>query len=83
MKKQRKTLEAIYRTPTLSNILWKDIESLLISLGSEISEGSGSRIQIKLNGERAVFHRPHQSPTTDKGAVTSMKKFLKNAGVNP
>jgi hypothetical protein len=80
-KKQRRTLEAIYKTPISSNIPWKDIESLLLALGSEISEGSGSRIRIKLNGERAVFHRPHPKPETDKGAINSMRKFLSNAGV--
>ena len=80
-KKNRKTLEQIFRQPIPSNIQWKDIESLFISLGGIISEGSGSRVRVKLNGERAVFHRPHPQPHTDKGAVNSVKKFLKNAGV--
>lgn len=79
--KNRKTLEAIFQRQTSSNIKWKDIETLFLSLGGEISEGSGSRVRVKLNGERAVFHRPHPQPTTDKGAVESVKKFLKNAGV--
>jgi hypothetical protein len=50
-------------------------------LGAEISEGSGSRVRIKLNNVRAVFHRPHSQKETDKGSVTSMKRFLENAGV--
>jgi hypothetical protein len=79
--KQRKTLEAIFKYPIQANILWADIESLLIALGSEISEGAGSRIRIKLNGIRAVFHRPHPRKTTDRGAVNSMKRFLEHAGV--
>jgi hypothetical protein len=79
--KQRKTLESIFKYPVQANILWPDIESLLIALGGEISEGTGSRIRIKLNGIRAVFHRPHPQKTTDKGAVNSMKRFLENAGV--
>jgi hypothetical protein len=33
--------------------------------------------------ERAVFHRPHPQPNTDKGAVNSVKKFLQNSGVKP
>lgn len=80
-KKQRKTLEAIFTLPTLSNIAWNDIESLLVNLGATISEGRGSRVRIELNGEDAVFHRPHPQKETDRGAVTSMRRFLQNAGV--
>ncbi len=81
--KHRKILEAIFEKPTLSNIEWKNIEALLISLDAEISEGSGSRVRIKLNNERAIFHRPHPHKETDKGAVASMRRFLENAGVKP
>ena len=79
--KHKKTLEDIFKKPVLSSIHWKDIEALLISLGAEISEGEGSRIRIKLNNIRAVFHRPHPKKETDKGAVASMKRFLENAGI--
>ena len=79
--KHFKTLEAIYKKPVQSNIEWKEIESLLISLGAEISEGSGSRIRIKLNEVRAVFHRPHPRKEADKGSIVSMRRFLENAGI--
>ncbi|HBI37725.1 MAG: hexulose-6-phosphate isomerase [Spirochaetes bacterium GWF1_31_7] len=79
--KQEKTLTEIFKIPIQVNIPWNDIESLLVSLGAEISEGNGSRVRIKLNGERAVFHRPHPQKETDKGAVVSMRRFLENAGV--
>jgi hypothetical protein len=82
-KKHRKTLEAIFKRPTQAGISWKDVEALLISLGAVISEGKGSRVRIELNGEDAVFHRPHPEKETDKGAVASMRRFLENAGVNP
>ncbi|MEO5914729.1 MAG: type II toxin-antitoxin system HicA family toxin [Luteolibacter sp.] len=81
--RQRRTLEAIFRDPALSSILWADIESLLRASGAEITEGSGSRVRIALNGVRAVFHRPHPQPTTDKGAVKSMRRFLSESGVRP
>lgn len=80
-KKQRKVLEAIFERPIRSNIRWSDIETLLVSLEAEISEGNGSRVRIYLNGIRAVFHRPHPTNETDKGALLSMRKFLENAGV--
>ena len=63
------------------DIPWKDIESLIVALGGEISEGRGSRVRIYLNGVRAVFHRPHPKRVTDKGAVSSMRRFLKEAEV--
>ena len=80
-KKHRKTLEAIFEKPTRSNVRWNDIEALFIALNDEISEGNGSRVRVALNGIRAVFHRPHPTNETDKGALNSVLKFLKNAGV--
>ena len=32
--KNRKTLEDIFKKPTMSSIQWKDIEALLISIGA-------------------------------------------------
>jgi hypothetical protein len=58
----------------------KDIENMLIALGAEITEGSGSRVRIFLGGVRAVFHRPHPQKETDKGAVKSVRRFLEAAG---
>jgi hypothetical protein len=37
-RKHRKTLEQIFARPTSGNIKWNDIESLLVSLGAELSE---------------------------------------------
>ncbi len=41
-KKHERTLEAIFKLPVQSNVVWKDCEKLLESLGAEISEGEGS-----------------------------------------
>jgi hypothetical protein len=80
-KKHQKTLEAIFKNPVQSNVLWSDIEALFENIGAEISEGNGSRVRVVLNGVRAVFHRPHPAKETDKGALISVRKFLINAGV--
>ena len=66
--KQKKVYERIFKNPVQSDIEWAEIENLLKSLGANISEGNGSRVRIELNGERAVFHRPHPECVTDKGA---------------
>ena len=81
--KQRKTLSDLFKEPVPSDIKWTDIESLLSALGASLSEGNGSRVRVELNGERAVFHRPHPEKTTDKGAVRAVRRFLLNAGVKP
>lgn len=66
--KHRVTLQAIFADPVRSNIVWRDVEMLLVACGAEITEGNGSRVRIALNGIRAVFHRPHPQKETDKGA---------------
>ena len=80
-KKHRQTLKIIFENPVRSNVLWSDVEKLLIALGAELSEGRGSRIRIALNGVRAVFHRPHPRKETDKGALVSMRRFLTEAEI--
>ena len=82
-RKHRKTLEAIFEKPERAIIAWRDIESLFIALGAEISEGSGSRVRVALKDVRAVFHRPHPRKETNKGAVKSVRRFLEAAGVKP
>ena len=80
--RQLSTLSSIFQDPVRSDIEWIDIESLILALGGEISEGKGSRIRVALKGIRAVFHRPHPEKETDKGAVKSVRRFLIEAGVN-
>jgi hypothetical protein len=77
----RRTLDAIFANPVRSNISWADIESMLVALGAEVSEGEGSRVRIALKGVRAVFHRPHPRKETEKGAIASMRRFLQAAQV--
>lgn len=82
MGRHGKTLQAIFKDPIASNILWPDIEALLLALGAEVSEGHGSRVRIALKGVRAVFHRPYPQKEVDKGAVKSMRRFLQEAGIS-
>ena len=73
-------MKIFIQNPVKSDIDWNDIESLFLAFGASVSEGNGSRVRVELNGERAVFHRPHPESITDKGAVKSIRKFLDNAG---
>jgi len=82
-KRHLKILKAIFDHPVSANIQWQDIESLFTELGAEISEREGSRIAVVLFNEVRVFHRPHPSPNTDRGAVASIRNWLKQHGIEP
>ena len=82
-RKQQKTLETLFARPTSANVRWRDIEALLVELGAEISEREGSRIGVRLFGDRRVFHRPHPTPNADKGQVASIRQWLKENEVTP
>ena len=81
-RKHQKTVEAIFARPVSANIQWRDIEALFAELGAEITEREGSRVAVVLLGEVRVFHRPHPSPNTDKGAVASIRKWLEQHRVS-
>ena len=81
--KHSKTLERIFSKPVSANIKWKDIEALFVALGAEVSEREGSRVGVVLFNEVRIFHRPHPTPTTDKGAISNIRKWLETHGVTP
>jgi hypothetical protein len=81
--RHRRTLEAIFADPVRANIGWPDVEALFGAVGATISEGRGSRVRVSLNGVDAVFHRPHPRRETDRGAVRSVRRFLREAGIMP
>ncbi|QDZ03036.1 type II toxin-antitoxin system HicA family toxin [Nitratireductor mangrovi] len=81
--KHRRTLEAVFRDPVSGTIKWRDIEAMLIGLGAEISEGSGSRIRFSLRGRTLFVHRPHPSPDARRYVVRNVRQFLSEAGIGP
>jgi hypothetical protein len=80
-KKQTRTLNAIFEDPVPADVDWRDVESLFIALGAELTEGRGSRVRVALNGIRSVFHKPHPEKEVGKGAVRAIRGFLIEAGV--
>jgi hypothetical protein len=82
-RKHRKTLELIFSRPVSGNIQWIDIEALFTALGADVSERAGSRVAVVLFEEVRIFHRPHPSPATDKGAIASIRKWLESNEVMP
>ncbi|EGL0769068.1 type II toxin-antitoxin system HicA family toxin [Salmonella enterica subsp. enterica] len=82
-KRHQKTLSDVFSRPVSSSIKWSDIEAMFIALGAEVHEREGSRVAVLLRGEKKIFHRPHPRPTTDKGAVNSIRVWLESLGVRP
>jgi len=79
-RKHQKTLELIFKRPVSGNVQWRDVIALLTALGAEMEEAEGSRVLIILNEKVMIQHRPHPSPSMDKGAVASMREFLAMCG---
>ena len=82
-RKHQKTLWLIFQRPVSGNVRWVDIEALFLALGAKLTEAEGSRVCVRLFNDRRVFHMPHPSPCTDKGAVASIRKWLEDNGVKP
>jgi hypothetical protein len=81
--KHRKTLEAIFAKPTTANIVFTEIEILLVRIGAELHEREGSRIKFSLKGDAWHAHRPHPGKEAKKYQVEGVREFLERNGVTP
>lgn len=81
--KQKKTLQLIFTDPLNGNLEWSKIESLLVSLGCNVIEGSGSSVTFEYQGKRSYFHRPHPQKEALKYRVKAVREFLVSIGVKP
>ena len=74
--KQRKTLAAVFAEPVSGTMEWAAIESLLVAVGCEVIEGSGSRVRFIFDGMVATFHRPHPAKEAKRYQVRDAREFL-------
>ena len=81
--KHRKTLKVIFTDPVPATVEWTSIESLLIAIGCQAVEGSGSRVRFVFNGEIETFHRPHPSKEAKRYQVRAARQYLLRIGVKP
>ena len=82
-RKHLKVLDEIFTEPTLKQLEWKAIESLLLSLGAHLIEEEGSRIRFKKFDETAYFHRPHPHKEAKPYQVENARHFLQRIGITP
>lgn len=81
--RQKKTLAAVFADPASGTVAWADIESLLVAVGCEVVEGSGSRVRFNFKGQIASFHRPHPAKEAKRYQVRDARAFLAQIGVEP
>ncbi|SFK02500.1 HicA toxin of toxin-antitoxin [Desulfomicrobium apsheronum] len=81
--KHRKTLEAIFSDPVNGGLEWARIEALLVALGCQILEGSGSSVTFEKGGKHAHFHRPHPQRESLRYRVRAVREYLTTLGVKP
>lgn len=81
--KQKKTLQAVFRNPVPATIAWADIEGLLIAVGCEVLEGTGSRVRFARGAQVETFHRPHPDKEAKQYQVRSARAFLTRLGEAP
>jgi hypothetical protein len=81
--KHKQALQAIFALPTRASIAFSDIETLLIALGAEKTEGHGSRVKYTLHGEEWHAHRPHPGKEAKKYQVEQVREFLTKLEITP
>lgn len=80
-KKQQKTLTSLFTLPTVASLNFADIEKLLIALGAEVIEGSGSRVAFEIKTQKLFVHRPHPGKEARKYQIELFREFLISVGV--
>ena len=81
--RHRRTLAAIFASPTPASLHWADIEALLLALGCRLIEGDGSRVRFERDGMVAIFHRPHPAKEAKRYQVRDTRDYLARLGVKP
>ena len=74
----RDTVERLFAHPTSGNIEWREVRSLLESIGSASEEPNGA-LRVTLGGETEVFRRPH-GKDIDVQMVVDLRRMLTRAG---
>ena len=79
--KHSKILKALFTKPVASNIMFSDIEALIVGLGGEVREGDGSRVALLLNGGVKHAHRPHPGKEAKQYQIKELQEWLTAIGV--
>ena len=81
--KHRKTLSVVFENPVNGTLDWSRIEALLVAVGCQVVEGSGSSVMFEKDGVRVYFHRPHPGNEALRYRVKATREFLEQIGIAP
>lgn len=79
--KHTKILKSIFSKPPTANIVFSDVELLVLALGGEVHEGEGSHVSLHLNGGVKHAHRPHPGKEAKRYQIKEIGEWLKAVGV--
>ena len=77
----RDTVEKIFARPTSRNIEWREVVSLLESIGTVTHEHNG-KLRVSLGPETEVLPAPH-GKDVEVQLVVDLRRMLKQAGFAP
>jgi hypothetical protein len=77
----RDTIEKIFRHPASHNIEWRQVVSLLETIGTVTHEDNG-KLKVALGPETEVLPAPH-GKDVDAQIVVDLRRMLKQAGFAP
>jgi hypothetical protein len=74
----RDTVQRLFAHPASGNIEWREVKSLLESIGAA-SEAPDGALRVTLGGETEVLRRPH-GKDIDVQMVVDLRRMLTRAG---
>lgn len=79
--RHRDTIEKIFDRPSSGNVEWREVLSLLETVGDVVEEPNG-RYRVTLGGETEVVDRPH-GKDVDVQLLVDLRRMLRKAGFQP
>jgi hypothetical protein len=76
----RDTVQRLFAHPASGNIEWREVKSLLESIGAA-SEAPDGALRVTLGGETEVLRRPH-GKDIDVQMVVDLRRMLTRAGLS-
>ena len=77
----RDTLEKIFSHPLSGNVEWRQMLSLLKTVGTTTQEHNG-KVKVELGGETEVLQPPN-GKDVDRQMIVDLRRMLTNAGLIP
>ena len=77
----RATLERIFAHPASGNIEWRQVRSLLETLGA-VSEERNGKLKVTLGGDTEVL-QPPRDKDIDAQMIVDLRRMLTRAGIAP